>query len=138
MPISTSRAAPKRWVAFDRSPGDKRQQLARPRSHGADHRLFCGNVGDNDPFILQMATQPGQIALQRGAGHDNKECRFGQAVDGQVAFHTAASVQHLGIVRSSGGQTVLSVKDLAAIAAYFDISLNFFFGTRIRTLGNRV
>ena len=44
-----------------------------------------------------MSAQPGQVALQRRAGHDQQERGLREARDRQVALDAAALVQHLGV-----------------------------------------
>ncbi len=52
---------------------DRLHQLARLRPHDAEHRLGRRHVGDDDEVIAQMPAQPGEVALQRRAGHDQQE-----------------------------------------------------------------
>ena len=76
---------------------DLLDQLPRVRPHQAEHGLGGGDVGDDDEFVGEMPAQPGEVALQRRAGHDEEEGRLRQPRDRQVALDAAALVEHLRV-----------------------------------------
>ncbi|ESX83494.1 hypothetical protein X755_32835 [Mesorhizobium sp. LNJC405B00] len=47
-------------------------QLSRIRTHQAEHGLSCRDIGDDYEFIPDMPAQPGEVALQRRARHDEE------------------------------------------------------------------
>ena len=52
---------------------DLLDQLSRIRTHQAEHAFGRRHIGDDDEFVADMLAQPGEVALQRRAGHDEED-----------------------------------------------------------------